>query len=128
MSWIDTAASISAMRYARAPVVTARLEALDFINPAYVGWFVELNARVTFVATSSMEVMVEIYGENLKLRRSIAKAFLTFVSLDENGIPKALPRPQVTTETEQSLFAQGSARRLSRIQNKTSTKEPSTTQ
>ena len=89
MSWIDIAAAISAQRHSNRPVVTASIDALNFVAPAYVGWVISLNASVNAVHNTSMEVGVRVDGENTLTRthHHIATAYLTFVALGENGKP-----------------------------------------
>lgn len=89
MSWIDIAAAISAQRHSRRPVVTASIDALNFVAPAYVGWVINLKASVNFVSRTSMEVGVRADAENpIKgIHHHIASAYLTFVALDDHGRP-----------------------------------------
>ena len=60
MSWIDIAAAISAGKHSKRDVVTASIDALHFIAPIYVGWVVEIQARVTYVGRTSLEVGVKV--------------------------------------------------------------------
>jgi acyl-CoA hydrolase len=89
MSWIDIAGAISAQRHSRRPVVTASIDALNFVAPAFVGWVINLKASVNFVAKSSMEVGVRADAENpiAGIHHHIASAYLTFVALGEDGKP-----------------------------------------
>ena len=115
MSWIDTAAAVAASRYAQGPVVTARIDALDFLNPAFTGWIIELRSRVTFVARTSMEVLVDVQGETTYVKKPIAQARLTFVAIDNKSHPRPLPQPELTTDTEKSEFEAAKARRTQRL-------------
>lgn len=101
MKHIDNTAGIVAYRHARANVVTASIDRLDFHNPAFVGELLTLKASLNYVGRSSMEIGVRVEAENLLSGevRHIASAYLTFVSLDENHRPKGVP--QLTFETEE---------------------------
>ncbi len=93
MKHIDNTAGIVAYRHARANVVTASIDRLDFHHPAFVGELLTLRAGLNCVGRSSMEIGVRVEAENLLSGdvRHIASAYLTFVSLDENHHPKSVP-------------------------------------
>lgn len=119
MSWVDIAAAISAQRHCSRPVVTARIDALDFHRPAYQGYVITLKASVNFVACSSMEVGVYVEAEHLvqKVKFKLASAYLTFVALDDQGKPIPVPPVIPQTEEEKRRYAEGKKRReLRRLQ------------
>jgi len=101
MSWIDIAAAISAGKHCKKDVVTASIDALHFIAPIYVGWVVEVYARVTYVGKTSMEVGVRVEATAPKSTKRVhtATAYLTFVALDDDG--KATNAPPLTLETDE---------------------------
>jgi acyl-CoA hydrolase len=100
MSWVDIAAAISAGKHCKKDVVTASIDALHFIAPAYVGWVVEVYARVNYVSKTSMEVGVRVESVAPKDGKRVhtATAYLTFVALDDHG--KATLAPPIKLETE----------------------------
>lgn len=118
MSWIDIAAAIAAQRHSRRPVVTASIDALNFIAPVYVGWIVNLKASVNFVSRTSMEVGVRADAENPIEGRTfhIASAYLTFVSLDDYGKPMAVPPIAPETDAEKRRCRAAAERRKLRLQ------------
>jgi len=89
MSWIDIAAAMCASRHAERPVVTARVDALNFKAPVKVGEHVVIRASVNYVGKTSMEVGVKVERENPYTgdRKVTTTAYLTFVALDEHGSP-----------------------------------------
>src|SRR5574340_1072282 len=93
MKLIDTAAGVTAFRHARANVVTASIDRLDFLHPVFVGDFVTLNASLNFAGKTSMEVGVRVESENLITGeiRHTSTAYLTFVALDDQGRPISVP-------------------------------------
>jgi acyl-CoA hydrolase len=117
MAWIDICAAIAAQRHARRPVVTASVDALQFIAPVFKGWVVNLQASVNFVAVSSMEVGVRVDAENPQTgdRFHTASAYLTFVALDDSHKPA--PIPQVVPQTAEQIrrFNQAQTRRQIRL-------------
>jgi acyl-CoA hydrolase len=102
MSWIDSAASMAATRHCEAPVVTAAIDSLSFRAPILVGDHVVLKARVTYTGIKSMEVAVRVIRENpiSGIRETATTAYLTFVSMDEYGVPAAVPALLCSGEKE----------------------------
>ena len=102
MKHIDNTAGIVAFRHARANVVTASIDRLDFHHPAFVGELLTLKASLNYVGRSSMEIGVRVEAENLLSGdvRHIASAYLTFVSLDENYKPKPVAPLSLVSEAQ----------------------------
>jgi acyl-CoA hydrolase len=103
MSWIDIAAAISSQRHCGTQVVTASIDALNFVQPVYKGWIVNIKASVNFVSNTSMEVGVRVDAENPIEKKVFhtASAYLTFVAVDTNGKPIRVP--QVIPETPEEI-------------------------
>ena len=118
MSWVDICAAIAAQRHSGRPVVTASIDALNFVAPVYKGWIVNLKASVNFVSRSSMEVGVRVDAENPIEKRTLhtASAYLTFVALD--GAGKPTPVPGLICETPEQLrrFRAAEERRRFRLE------------
>ena len=93
MKHIDTAAGVVAVRHARCNAVTASIDSLDFHNPAFIGGLLTIKASLNLVGKTSMEIGARVEAENhfTGEKRHIASAYLTFVALDENHQPKAIP-------------------------------------
>lgn len=124
MQWIDVCAGVAAMRHARTGimseaggVLTASIDRLDFISPVHVGDVVVLQAQVNYVAHTSMEVGCRVETESMRTgaRRSVTKAYLTFVAVDAAGQPR--PVAPLTLETADDLrrFAEALQRRTDRL-------------
>jgi acyl-CoA hydrolase len=64
LAHMDKVAFLAASRHARAPVVTASSEKIDFSAPARIGEMVEASARIVRVGRSSLEVAVELSAED----------------------------------------------------------------
>jgi len=116
MQWIDTVAAISAMRHCRQTVVTASIDRIDFHAPAKVGHVMILQANVFFAGRTSMEVKVTVMAENpLSGRRELTtEARLTFVAIDSDGQPTAVPGIKPVSEDDKRLYAEAQARRSQR--------------
>ena len=122
MSWIDIAGSISAGRYSGKPVVTASIDDVHFIAPAYKGDILNIKACVNYVHNTSMEIGVRVDSENLvqNVFRHIVSAYLTFVALDKNKKPTSVPPLKPETEIEKRRYQQAQLRREWRLERKKS--------
>ncbi len=103
MYWMDIAAALSAQKHCNAPVVTASVDNISFENPIRLGNVVHIQANVTRSFNSSMEVHLNVWGEDMtqQYRYKSNEAYYTFVALDPNRKPR--PVPQLITETEEEL-------------------------
>lgn len=106
MSWIDMVAVMVAQRHAECEAVTISVDRLTFIEPIYVGDHVLLKASVNYAGKTSMEIGVQVLKENpyQKETRRATTAYLTFVALDENKRPQAVPPVLPETEEERRRF------------------------
>ncbi len=117
MHWVDIAGAMSAMRHARRRVVTVAIDEVTFHAPIPEGFMVLLEAIVTCVGRTSMEVQVEVRGENPVTGETshTTTAHLVFVALDAGeptGVPGLLPEsPQ-----EEALHQRALKRRMRRQQ------------
>ncbi len=104
MHWIDMAAATAAHRHCNSICVTAAIEGLSFLNPIKVGYLAHLKARVVCVGNTSLIVKVLVHSENMDTGsiKKTSEAYLTFVSLDENGNPKAVPTLAIETDEEKA--------------------------
>lgn len=93
MLMIDEAAGIVATRHCAHTVTTAAVDNLQFKKPAFLMDIVVIEAYLTYVGRTSMEVRVDTYVEDRKtgLRHVINRAYLTEVCLDENEKPITIP-------------------------------------
>ncbi|HVC90309.1 MAG TPA: acyl-CoA thioesterase [Acidobacteriaceae bacterium] len=120
MQYIDLVAAMAAYRHARANVVTASMEHIDFIAPVHVGDLVILKASVNRAFKTSMDVGVKAWVENAIAgsRHHIASAYLTFVAIDANG--RRVPVPPLIVEggEESRRYEDAGFRRQRREQEK----------
>ncbi|MSO55580.1 MAG: acyl-CoA thioesterase [Acidobacteria bacterium] len=117
MHLIDIAGAIAAFRHARAPLVTAAVDGLEFLNPVKVGDFIVLKARVTCAFTTSLEVEVLVYSEGALTgtRQITSRAYLTFVTLERDGVRATIPPLAVETDDERSMQDAARARRATHL-------------
>jgi len=117
MYWMDIAAAISAQRHCNSPVVTASVDNISFETPIKLGNTVHIEARVTRAFSTSMEVHLRVWGEDLtqQFRYKSNEAYYTFVALDPHRKPKAVPQLEPQTDDERKLFEGALRRRQIRL-------------
>ena len=113
MSWVDLGAAMAAQRHARRTVVTAAMDAVDFIAPIRVGQMVSLMCTVHYVGHSSIEVGVHVEAEDplTGARAHALSANLTFVALGPDGRPTVVAPLLPETPEERQLFDAAKVRR-----------------
>ena len=100
MSQVDIAGAIAAKCRARGRVATVSVDAFIFKQPVSVGDLLSFYASVTRVGTTSVTVHVEVYAERNPANPQVVKvteANLTYVAIDRDGRPRAIPQPAVLT-------------------------------
>lgn len=117
MYWMDIAAALAAQKHCNAPVVTASVDNISFENPIKLGNVVHIEAKVTRAFTSSMEVHMKVWGEDLtqQYKYKSNEAYYTFVALDPNRKPRKVPQLIPESEDEKSLFESALRRRQIRL-------------
>ena len=117
MYWMDIAAALAAMKHCGAPVVTASVDNISFENPIKLGNVVHIEAKVSRAFTSSMEVHLNVWGEDAihQYKYKSNEAYFTFVALDPNGKSRAVPQLVAETVEEKKLFESALRRRQIRL-------------
>ncbi len=117
MYWMDIAAALAAQKHCNAPVVTASVDNISFENPIKLGNVVHIEAKVTRAFTSSMEVHMRVWGEDLiqQFRYKSNEAYYTFVALDPHRKPRPVPAVIAENEEEVKLFEGALRRRQLRL-------------
>jgi len=118
MHLMDMCAAMSAYKHARTAVVTASVDRLDFLAPVKMGEIMILKSSVNYTGKSSMEVGVRIESENPKTGHihHTSSAYLTFVSLNENGKPQRVDDIEPENDIENRRYNEGKKRHEERKQ------------
>ena len=118
MHLMDMCAAMSAYKHARTAVVTASVDRLDFLAPVKMGEIMILKSSVNYTGKSSMEVGVRIESENPKTGHihHTSSAYLTFVSLNENGKPQTVDDIEPENDIENCRYNEGKIRHEERKQ------------
>lgn len=112
MKMMDEAAGVVAVRHAHSDVVTAHVEGINFYRPIKVTNLVTVNAFLTFVGRSTMEVRVEVFSEDILKEESeqALTAYFVMVALDEKGKPTQVPPLIVSSDEERERWERGHRR------------------
>jgi len=109
MKIMDTTAGLAALKHAKGPVVTARVDELEFHHSLHVGDIVTCVAQLCYVGTSSMQIMVSVNVHELQdyaQHITALTAFFTMVHVVE-GRPTAVPRLNPVTDFEKEIYRLG---------------------
>lgn len=125
MAWVDLCAAICAQRHAGRTCVTAFVDDLLFKEPVRVGEVVRLSARLTATFQTSMEIAIEVEGEDSITGRvwPCVRCHMTFVALDEHRRPTRVPALVLDTEELKRSQKEAEERRVIRLSKKGSASE-----
>lgn len=117
LHWMDIAAAISAQKHSNHIVVTASVDNVSFKKAIKLGDVITINAKVTRAFTTSMEVRLEVWTENIPTgeKNKSNEAYFTFVALDNAGRVTKVPELIPETEEEQDHFSHALRRRQLRL-------------
>ena len=120
MHLIDITGAIACHRHTNTLALTAGVDSLDFIHPIKVGDLIILKSRVNCAFTTSLEVEVEVFSEEIQTgdRKLTSRAYLTFVSLDKDGRPTKVPPLVAETPDDEERCRAAHARRAERLKRK----------
>ena len=111
MQWIDEVAGVVSRRHCGHSVTTAAIDNLSFKAGAFENDMIVLVGKMTYTGRTSMEIRVDTYVEDMQgIRRSINRAYLVMVAVDENGRPIPVPQLEVRTEAEEAEWEAGQKR------------------
>ncbi len=117
MHWIDICAALASSKHSQRICVTASVDRIDFHHPIKLGNVVILTASVNRAFKTSLEVGVKVFAESHTegTRIHTNTAYLTFVSVDENGKPVDTFEIVPETDEEKRRFEEALERRKKRL-------------
>lgn len=120
MHLIDITGAIACHRHTNTLALTAGVDGLEFIHPIKVGDLIILKSRVTCVFSTSLEVEVEVFSEEIETgtRKLTSRAYLTFVSIDKHGKAQKVPPLLAETPDDEERVRQAHERRADRLRRK----------
>ena len=97
--------------------MTAAVDDLQFLNPIKVGDLIILEATVSPVGSTSLEVGVEVFSEEILTgtRRMTSRAYLTFVGIDPSGSRVPIPGLILEDDGQRQRAAAAEIRRAERL-------------
>ncbi|MHB8336147.1 MAG: acyl-CoA thioesterase [Ignavibacteriaceae bacterium] len=120
MHWIDICAALCAIKHSQFICVTASVDRLDFHHSINLGDAVTLVASINRVFNTSMEVGVKVFSESYRegTRIHTNSAYLTFVSIDNDGKPVKAIQAIPETDDEKRRYEEALQRREARLKNR----------
>lgn len=117
MSWIDVCAAVTAQRHTGRVVVTVMIDDLVFRAPMRVGDIARIVGRVNAAFRTSLEVEVRVEREtrSTAARELCVDALCTFVALDDEGKPTAVPPLLCETDDDRKREHAATDRRTTRL-------------
>ena len=118
MAWVDLCAAICSQRHAGRPCVTAFVDDLAFKRPVLVGQVVRLRAHVTATFRTSMEIDVQVTGEDTITGEewpTVECRVTTFVALDADRKPTPVPPLLLETDDDRAGQVAAEERRSARL-------------
>ncbi len=94
MAQVDLAGAVLPSRMAKGRIATVAVNQFIFKQPVSLGDLLSFYAHVTRIGRTSVSVHVAVYAERNPAKLQIVKvteADLTYVAIDSNGQPRALP-------------------------------------
>jgi acyl-CoA thioesterase YciA len=94
MAQVDLAGAVLPARLAKGRIATVAVNEFIFKQPVSIGDLLSFYARVTRIGNTSVTVHVEVYAERNPANLHVVKvteANLTYVAIDMQGQPRALP-------------------------------------
>ncbi len=95
MAQVDLAGSVLPARIAKGRITTVAVNQFLFKQPVSLGDLLSFYARVERIGNTSITVHVEVHAErdpaNLQVVK-VTEANLTYVAIDRDGKPRAVPR------------------------------------
>lgn len=117
LHYMDIVSAISASRHANRVVVTVSVDAVEFQSPVKLGEILVMEAKVTRAFSTSMEVKIRVFAENMQTgeRRASNIAYYTFVAVDQVGKPIPVYAIEPETDEEREDYENAEARREFRL-------------
>ena len=120
MHMMDITGAIACHRHTNRLALTASVDSVDFLHPIKIGDIIILKSRVTCTFNTSLEVEVEVFSESITTgeRKLTSHAYLTFVSLDDQGKPTPVVPLAIETPEDEERCRQAHVRRRERLARK----------
>ncbi len=107
MKWIDEAGYACATRWSKRYCVTVFIGSIRFHRPIKIGDIVEVEAKLVYTGSTSMNISVEVRSGDMKVgdMQKTTECLIVFVSVDPDGRPIPV-EPFVPGTAEQVALAE----------------------
>lgn len=95
MAQVDLAGSVLPARHIKGRMATVAVNEFVFKQPVRVGDILSFFADIKRIGRTSITVQVEVYAERYIAQGQylkVTEASLTYVAIDEKGLPRPIPR------------------------------------
>lgn len=115
--WMDICSAMAAQKHCNSVVVTASVDNVSFKKSINLGEVLTIEAQVTRAFRTSVEVRMEVFAQNLPAGTKIKsnEAYYTFVAIDDDGRPHAVPQLVPESDEEKELYHDALQRRELRL-------------
>ena len=96
MAQVDLAGSVIPARYTQGRMATVAVNEFIFKQPVRVGDILSFFSKLIRIGRTSVTVRVEVYAERSRNQGhyiKVTEASVTYVALDDEGRPRAIPKP-----------------------------------
>lgn len=113
MEWITKAGTLAASRVARGHVVLGAMDDIDFLHSVKVGQIAILRAQVEYVGTSSLEVGVRVWAEDVQTgeRAVTLNSHLVFVKVGDDVRPRPVADRIAPQDAAEARLVEAARRR-----------------
>jgi acyl-CoA hydrolase len=93
MKWIDEAGYACATSWSKRYCVTVYVGGIRFHRPIMIGDLVEVEAKIAYTGSTSMNISVEVRSGDMKggHMETTTECLIVFVSVDSHGRPMSAP-------------------------------------
>ncbi|OUM03878.1 acyl-CoA thioesterase [Variovorax sp. JS1663] len=107
MKWIDEAGYACATSWSKRYCVTVFIGSIRFHHPIMIGDLVEVEAKLAYTGTSSINIAVEVRSGDMKggEMQKTAECLIVFVSVDSHGRPLPVVPYVPATDEAKSVAA-----------------------
>ncbi|WP_077003025.1 acyl-CoA thioesterase [Variovorax sp. KK3] len=111
MKWIDEAGYACATSWSKRYCVTVFIGSIRFHHPIMIGDLVEVEAKLAYTGTSSINIAVEVRSGDMKggEMQKTAECLIVFVSVDSHGRPLPVAPYAPATDEAKSLASKAKA-------------------
>ena len=115
---MDDVGGMLALTYARGVVVTGAVDRIVFHEPIYVGEILKLEAAVSYVGRTSIEVSISVEASNPArgAARTTCTSYFTFIHLGGDGRPRPVPSFKPKTPRDLEEWRRAEERRRARLE------------